>query len=355
MRNDPKDSRRISIGGRVLAPEEPTYFIAEIGANFNGSFDEACRLADVAKASGAECAKYQTFRAETLVSAPAFAAMRASAHQARWSRPVHEVYREAEFPREWHRDVAAYCREIGVEFLSSPYDHAAVDLLEEIGVAAYKVGSGDITYLELVDYIAQTGKPILLGTGASDLADVERCVEVIQRRGADVLIMQCTTSYPAPFHSANLRVLPVFEERFGALTGLSDHTPGHVAVLGAVALGARCVEKHFTASRDQVGPDHPHSMEPHEFAAMVSDTRDLEAALGSPVKQVTPEERDTVIVQRRSLCAARDIAEGEEIRAEDLVALRPQTAFRPYEAGEVVGRRARRAIARHETIAADAV
>ncbi len=348
-------SPQIQIGERVVSAAHPTYFIAEIGANFNGSLQQALHLADLAKASGAESAKYQTFRAETLVSAPAFGAMKSSAHQARWDRPVDEVYRSAEFPREWHREVAQYCREIGVDFLSSPYDHAAVDLLEEIGVPAYKIGSGDITYLELVDYIARTGRPVLLGTGASDWDDVARCVEVILRHHDRLMLMQCTTSYPAPFASVNLRVIAEFERRFGLLTGFSDHTPGHVAPLGAVALGARAVEKHFTESRAQVGPDHPHSMEPHEFAAMVRDTRDLEAALGSPEKFIVPEERETVVVQRRSLCAARDIAEGEEIRTEDLVALRPQTGFRPYETDAVVGRRARRPLARHETVTPDAV
>ncbi len=332
-------SKTFKIGNRKIGAGQPTYFIAEIGANFDGNLKVAKQYALEAKRVGADCAKIQSFKAKKIVSREAFAGMKLKGVHGSWKRPVDEVFSEVEFPREWHREFFEYCWEIGITPSTAAYDYEAVDLVDEIGIEFYKIGSGDITWLEMVEYIAKKGKPIMLATGASTLAEVDEAVSVIEKTGnKDLVLMQCITNYPSKFESANINVLNTYRDAFGAILGYSDHTPDDVVPLGAVAIGASVIEKHFTLDRKLKGPDHPHSMEPEEFARMIERTRNLEAAMGTGRKDVVAEESETVVVQRRGLTAAKDLAKGATLKKSDIVELRPALGIYPKYKGVIVGK-----------------
>ena len=262
-----------------------------------------------------------------------------------WGRPVDEIFREAQFPREWHKDFFSYCKKIGIAVSSSPYDYEAVDLMDKLGVDFYKIGSGDITWLEMVEYIAKKGKPIILATGASTLSEVYEAVSVIKSTGnKDLILLQCITNYPSKIESANINVLKTYQVAFDTITGYSDHAPGDVVVLGAVALGAKVVEKHFTLDKTSSGPDHPHSMNLAEFKQMVERIRKLEVALGSTHKEVVLEESETVIVQRRGLYAKKNLKKGQVIKNTDIIELRPALGILPKFKNTVIGHKVRKSI-----------
>ena len=234
---------------------------------------------------------------------------------------------------------------------SAPYDFEAVDLMEELGVDFYKIGSGDITWHEMLEYIAKKNKPMILATGASTLAEVDEAVKIIEATGnRDLILLQCITNYPSKIASANLNVLKTYQKRFDIITGYSDHAPTDIVPLGAVALGAKVIEKHFTLNKKDKGPDHPHSMEPAEFASMVKRIRQLEAAAGSEDKQVVEEESETVIVQRRGLYAKRVIKAGEPLTAGDIDVLRPALGILPKFKSSITGKKAKRTIGAGEPI-----
>lgn len=341
--------KKIKLGNRMVGQGEPAYIIAEIGSNFDGSLAQAKKLVDLAKEVGADCAKFQSFLPDKIIARDGFSSK--SSFQAKWTKSVHQVYSDAVFPRAWHRKIAEYCRTKCIDFLSAPYDREAVDLLEEIGVPFYKIGSGDITFLSLVEYIASKGKPVILGTGASTIGEVEEAVNVIRSTGnEDIILLQCITGYPSPFHDANIRAMVTLGSTFQCPVGYSDHTPGSVVPLGAVALGACMIEKHFTFDKTRPGPDHPFAMDVPEMAAMVRDIRLLESALGSPIKQVVPSESETVVLQRRSLWAKKDIPAGAVITEDMVEPLRPATGILPKYIGLVIGRKARTAIKQGEPI-----
>lgn len=342
------------IGKRRVGPNEPTYFIAEVGSNFDRSLDEAYRLVDLAKESGADAIKFQSFLADKIVSEHSFRNLKVG-FQSKWKKDVFDVYRAAEFPRDWHEPVARYAASKGIDFFSSPYDLEAVDLLAKLDVPAYKIGSGDVNWLDMVAHVGRQRKPVLIATGAAPLSEVDEAVRTLKAAGChEICLMQCITNYPSHFENANLRVLETFAKAFpDVLLGYSDHTAGDVVTLGAVTLGARVIEKHFTSSRAREGPDHPHSMEPQEFRTMVERTRALEAALGTSEKVVTPEEKETSIVQRRSLHAGRAIRKGETLGPQDVVALRPSIGIELRMRPGVVGRVARRDIEAGEALTWD--
>ena len=315
------------IGDRLVGPDQPTYFIADIAANHDGDLERAKHLMTLAKEAGADCAKFQHFRAEHIVSDYGFKALGGQqSHQATWQKSVFEVYQDASLPWEWTAPLAEHAQQIGIEFMSAPYDLEAVAHLDPY-VNAFKVGSGDVNWLEELQVIADLGKPVLIATGAADLDDVTRAMTLLQGAGVDIVLMQCNTNYTGTLenaHHANLRVISQYAELFPGITlGLSDHTPGHVTVLGAVALGARVVEKHFTDDTTRIGPDHGFSMDPITWRAMVDDTRLLEAALGDGRKKVEANEQETVVLQRRCVRAARDLPSGSVLTRDDLVVLRP--------------------------------
>lgn len=332
------------IGDRVVGLDYPTYFIADIAANHDGSLERALALLSLAKEAGADCAKFQHFRAEHIVSDYGFRSLGGQqSHQAAWKKSVFEVYAEASLPWEWTEPLATHAKDIGIEFMSAPYDLEAVAHLDPY-VNAFKVGSGDINWLEELKVIAAIGKPVLLATGAASLDDVSRAMGVLTSAGVDIVLMQCNTNYTgnlANIGYVNLRVLQQYADLFPGITlGLSDHTPGHVTVLGAVTLGARVVEKHFTDDVTRSGPDHGFSLDPVTWRAMVDDTRMLEAALGTGTKGIEENETETVVLQRRCVRAVRDLSEGTVLARSDLEVLRPAPvdAIPAHEVNDAVGR-----------------
>lgn len=343
--------KTIKINPRLVGEGQPAYFIADIGANFDGDLEKAKKLALAAKESGADVVKFQSFKSPKIVSGQSFTKMTLKGVHGSWKRPIDEVFKEAEFPREWHKELSDYCKKIGATFSSSPYDFEAVDLLDDLGVDFFKIGSGDITWHEMLQYIAKKGKPMILATGASTLAEVDEAIKVIEETGNNNLILlQCITNYPSKIESANINVLKTYQTAFNIITGYSDHTPGDIVVLGSVALGAKVIEKHFTLSKKDKGPDHPHSMEPQEFKQMVERVRQLEKALGSSRKEVVEEESETVIVQRRSLHVKQDIKKGEKIQKKDIIELRPAVGILPKFKEVIAGKKAKNNIKAGEAI-----
>ena len=345
------------IGERLVGPDQPTYFIADIAANHDGDLERAKQLMTLAKEAGAECAKFQHFRAKHIVSDHGFKALGGQqSHQATWKKSVFEVYQDASLPWEWTAELAKHAQEIDIEFMSAPYDLEAVDHLDSY-VNAYKVGSGDVNWLEELEHIAAKGKPVILATGAATVEDVDRAMSVLTTSGVPIVLMQCNTNYEGTIeniHHVNLQVLSNYAQRYPSVTlGLSDHTPGHVTVLGAVALGARAVEKHFTDDTTRVGPDHGFSMDPNTWRAMVEDTRMLEAALGDGAKKIEDNENQTVVLQRRCVRAAVDIPAGTIITRDLLEVLRPAPleAIPAHEVVDAVGARTLRALVAGEAIA----
>ena len=332
-------NRNIKIGNRMIGPGYPTYFIAEIGGNFDGSMDKAKRLIDAAKEAGADCAKFQTFTAETIVSEGGFSKMTLHGVHGSWGRTVSEVFKDVEFPMEWHREIADYCKSVGIDFSTSPYFREAVDLCADMNVPFIKIGSGEITWLEMLDYTARKRLPVMLATGDATMSEIDEAVRTIERTGnRDLVLMQCITNYPSKIDSANVNVLKTYQNAFGCLTGYSDHSPGHVVALASVVLGGCVVEKHFTLNKKDKGPDHPHSMEPNEFKFMVDSIREAERAMGSTRKEVVDEESETVFVQRRCLYAKKNMNRGQVITVADLDVLRPALGIPPKFKNMVIGR-----------------
>ncbi len=342
----------IRIGSRLVGDGHPTYFIADIAANHDGSLERAKMLIRLAKEAGADAAKFQHFLAPKIVSDYGFRALgRQLSHQAAWQKPVFQVYEEASLPRDWTPYLKEECDKVGIDFFSSPYDFDSVDHIEPF-VPVYKAGSGLMSWPELLVYMAKKGKPIIVATGASDIGDVARAMRMVQAVNDQIVLMQCNTNYTASeenFNHIHLNVLKTYRQMWpNAVLGISDHTRGLAVILGAVALGARVVERHFTDDNDREGPDHKFATNPEEWAQMVEETRRLERALGSGDKFVAGNEKDTYVVQRRCLRAARDIRAGEVLTREMIDVLRPNTpgAIQPWEIDQVVGARALRDIPR---------
>jgi N-acetylneuraminate synthase len=340
-----EETMEIRIGLRTIGGDHPTYFIADIAANHDGSLERAKRLIRLAAEAGADAAKFQNFRAPKIVSDYGFRSLGGQqSHQASWKKSVFEVYADASIPFEWSDELKAECDAVGIDYFSSPYDFDATDYLDPY-VPAHKIGSGEITWPEAMEYIARKGKPVLLATGASDIGDVQRAVHTILAINPQLILMQCNTNYTASlenFRHVHLRVLKTFQAMFpDVVLGLSDHTPGHATVLGAVALGARAIEKHFTDDNDRVGPDHKFAMNPKDWAEMVENTRRLELALGAGDKFVAGNEQETVILQRRCLRAAADLPAGPILTRAMLEPLRPAPpdAISPYDIPRVIGKR----------------
>ena len=352
---------KVRIGSRVVGEGNPTYFVADIGANHDGNLKRALSLIAMAAEAGASAAKFQNFRAETIVSNEGFRALGGSkSHQASWKKSVVEVYKDATLPMEWTPQLVDACRTAGIDYFTAPYDLSLIDELEPY-VCAWKVGSGDITWRAAIERMAQSRKPVLIATGASTLDEVTAAVEVARKWTDQIVLLQCNTNYTGRsenFRYLELRVLTVFRQKFPELVlGLSDHTPGHSAVLGAVALGASVIEKHFTDDTTREGPDHRFSLDADAWRDMVGRTRELEAALGSGLKKVMDNERETVVLQRRAVRAAQDLASGTVLGAEHLALLRPcpEAGLPPYRIDELLGRRLKNDVGRGELVHIDDV
>lgn len=336
----------LKINNRLIGPEHPTYFIADIAANHDGSLERAKMLIRLAKEAGADAAKFQHFQAPKIVSEYGFTHMHAQvSHQAAWKKSVTQVYAEASLPQDWTPILKETCDEVGIDFFTSPYDYDSIEHVDPY-VPAYKVGSGEIDWIEALEHMASKGKPVIIATGASTIGEVQRAVHAILRLNKQLCVMQCNTNYtasPENYDHINLNVLKTYATMFpNVVLGLSDHTHGNATVLGAVALGARVIERHFTDDNNREGPDHKFALNPEAWAHMVEETRLLERALGSADKFITENERDTSVVQRRCLRAARDIQAGEILTREMIDVLRPATpgAIKPHEILNVIGTRA---------------
>jgi len=336
---------RLKINKTFIGDNYPTYFIADIAANHNGSLEKAKRLIRLCASAGANAAKFQHFKAETIVSDYGFKKIKKLTHQKKWKKSVFQVYKEASIDPSWNIELKKTCQKYNIDFMTSPYDLDYVDEVDKY-ISAYKIGSGDITWTEIIKKIAKKNKVVILATGASDNKDVIRAVNSIKKINKKIVLMQCNTNYTADQNNLkylNLNVLNSYKKQFdkSVILGLSDHTLGHLSVLGAVAMGARVIEKHFTDNNFQYGPDHKFSMNPKTWEKMVNETRILESALGDGIKKIEKNERKSIIVQRRSIRAKENIKKGSLIKKSMLINLRPITnnGISPYKIDRILNKK----------------
>jgi len=332
------------INKRKISIDSPVYFIADIGANHDGDIERAKELIWLAAESGANAAKFQHFAAETIVSDFGFKALGGKlAYQQKWEKSVFEVYKDASLDMSWTEILLKTCNEAKLDFFTSPYSLQIVDEVDHF-VPAYKIGSGDITFTEIISHIARKQKPVLLSTGASTLSDVERAIDSILRYNLNIVLMQCNSNYTGDVANSkyiNLEVINTYKRKYPQMVlGLSDHTSGDSTVLAAIALGARVIEKHFTDDNKRKGPDHYFAINPSSWEIMVKKSRELEASLGSGIKEIEENEQESVVLQRRSLCTTQDLPANHILREGDLTALRPapMNSYEPYRKSELVGK-----------------
>ncbi len=344
----------LQINNTKIGAGYPTYFIADIAANHDGDLARAIDLIYLAAEAGADAAKFQHFAAETIVSDRGFRNLGGQqSHQANWEKSVFEVYKEASVSFDWTNTLKETCEKAGVAFFTSPYSIEIVDQIDPF-VPAYKIGSGDITWIDMVRYIAAKQKPYIIATGASTMDDVTRAISAGLQINPQLCLMQCNTNYTASlenFKYIQLNVLRAYREMYPNLVlGLSDHTTGHATVLGAIAIGARMIEKHVTDDVNRVGPDHAFSMDAKSWREMVDRSRELENALGFGIKKVEGNELETVILQRRAIRVATSLTAGSILTSDHLTVLRPcpSDGLPPYRIEEVIGKKLR-----HDVCAGD--
>ncbi|MEW6202619.1 MAG: N-acetylneuraminate synthase family protein [bacterium] len=343
MINRLERKKSINIGKHKVGAGHPCFIIAEAGSNHDRKLEQAFQLIDVAAEAGADAVKFQTFSAETLYSrkAPMVSHIRKTKLSEK-GETLWDVIKRVEMPRKWHAPLAEHCRKRKIIFLSTPFDEKAVDELEAVGVPAYKIASVDITNMPLLRKTARTGKPIILSTGAANLADIETAVNVIHSEGnKSIILLHCVIKHPPEFEDLNLRAMETMRLALHLPVGFSDHTRGIVADVAAVALGACVIEKHFTLNRSLPGPDHPFALEPDELKEMCQAVRLTEKSLGSPLKRVTPAEAEHILLSRRSLVAARDIKKGKTITRSMLAVKRPGCGIPTDMMNIIIGRKAR--------------
>lgn len=324
--------------------------IAEAGVNHNGDFGLALKMADAAKAAGADVVKYQTFQPEELASQYA-----TKASYQRETTDAGEsqlnMLRKLTLPPEEYGALKRYCDEIGIAFVSTPFDLKSIALLEPLDMPFWKIPSGEVTNLPYLLAIARTKKPVVMSTGMCEMAEIQAAMDVLRNNGTPkITLLHCNTEYPTPYGDVNLRAMETMRERFGVDVGYSDHTPGIEVPIAAAALGAVIVEKHFTLDRNLAGPDHRASLEPQELSAMVTAIRHIEAALGSGEKTVSSSEAKNRDIVRKSIVARRAIRRGEMFTEENLAVKRPGGGVSPMRWLEVLGTEALRYFAEDEAI-----
>lgn len=342
--------RKVRIAGRLIGQGEPCFIIAEAGVNHNGDIKLAKQLIDVAQEAGADAVKFQTFHTEEVVIR--------SAEKAKYQQETtgaaesqFEMIKKLELPDEAFRALYSYANEKNILFLSTPDDTGSIDLLDELGVPAFKVASGEITNFPLLKYIARKQKPIILSTGMSTLGEIEEALAAIRKEAAvEIILLHCVSCYPAQIEEMNLKAIQTLRQAFKLPVGLSDHTLGMTIPIAAVALGVCVIEKHFTLDKNLPGPDHRASLEPGELKQMIAVIRDVEKAMGDGVKKPTLEEEENKKVVRRSLVARVDIPQGTIISAEMLGIKRPGTGVEPRYIDMFIGRKAREHIKPEELI-----
>lgn len=335
--------KTIKLGNKII-DDNSLFFIADIGANHNGSLEKAIKLIHLAKEAGADAAKFQNFQAHKIVSKSGFDNMKGKlSHQSKWKKSVFEVYKDASISKDWTRILKEECDKVGIDYFTSAYDFESVDLVDPY-VDMYKIGSGDITWLDIIDYIIDKKKPVLIATGASTNEDVSRVMKMALKKTKDLVLMQCNTNYTGSienYNYCNLNVLKQFSKDYpNIVLGLSDHTAGHATTLGAIALGARVIEKHFTDDNNQEGPDHGFAMNPQSWRDMVDRSYELLVSLGDGVKIVEKNEEQSKLVQRRCLRVVTNLKKGHILTDGDFISLRPisEGGFEPYEKVNLIGK-----------------
>lgn len=330
--------KKLIIDGREISQTAPSYIIAEMSANHLMDKDRAMRIIDAAADAGADAIKLQTYTADTITIDCDNEYFQIKQGTIWDGTTLHKLYQEAYTPWEWQADLMAHAKERGIACFSSPFDPTAVDFLESIGCPAYKVASFEITDIPLIRKIARLGKPVIMSTGISEMADIERAVNACKEEGnTQVALLKCTSSYPAPYEEINLRTIPNMAEAFDVVTGLSDHTMGHDVAVASIALGAKVIEKHLTLARADGGADAKFSMEPQEFKEMVDGIRNVEKALGRVTYDLTAKGRKNREFSR-SLFVVEDIPAGGTITEKNVRSIRPGFGMHPMYLGDVMGR-----------------
>ncbi len=334
------ESHVFSIGNREVGPGKPVYIVAEMSGNHGGSYSQAVEIMKAAKDSGADAVKIQTYTADTMTinhGGDGFIIGKGTLWE---GRNLYDLYQEASTPWEWQENLSEEASRLGIDFFSTAFDESAVDFLEDLHVPVHKVASFEIVDLPLIRKMAKTGKPLIMSTGMSTMAEIREAVETARDAGAEnILLLKCTSAYPASPADMNLRSMPGLTSEFGVPVGLSDHTLGNTVAIAAVAMGACMVEKHFTLSRSLPGPDSAFSMEPAEFAAMVEGIRMTEAALGK-VSYGTGVSEESSKVFRRSLYVVEDVKAGEKFDFRNVRAIRPGFGMHTRHLLEIYGRKA---------------
>jgi len=324
---------------RTISQTSPVYIIAEISANHNGSLDVAKAMIKGAKEAGADAVKIQTYTADTITLDCDNDYFKINQGTLWDGRTLHDLYQEAYTPWEWQPELKAYADSLGITLFSSPFDQTAVDFLEEMDVPAYKIASFEITDIPLIEYAASKGKPMIISTGVAEMEDIEEAVAACRRAGNDqIILLKCTSAYPAPLEEMNLKTIADMPERFGVLAGLSDHTMELTTPIAAVALGAKVIEKHFILDRDMGGPDAAFSLTIAEFAAMVRAVRDTEMLLGEVTYALSEKSKKSREFSR-SLFVVEDIKAGERITEENVRSVRPGFGMHPKYIKEILGKR----------------
>lgn len=331
----------IRIGQRLVGSDQPCFIIAEAGVNHNGDMRLAHKLIESAHAAGADSVKFQSFVADDLVTSSAPKA-RYQVETTKDSGGQYEMLKSLELTTDQQAELKTHCEQLGILYLCTPYETKSIDMLDRLGVAAYKIASTDTTNIPFLRYVAKKGKPVILSTGLSSLGEVEAAVEALRSGGLveNLILLHCTSEYPAPVAEVNLRAMLTMQQAFSCPVGFSDHTPGVGASPWAVAAGAVLIEKHFTLDRNMAGPDHRASLEPDELAELVQTVRQIALALGDGVKRPMPSEIPNKLRMQKSLVARQHIPAGTLITEAHLTCKRPATGLLPSWFDRVVGKRA---------------
>jgi pseudaminic acid synthase len=347
-------SPEFEIAGRKIGPDHPPYIIAELSANHNGQLSKALELIEAAAATGADAIKIQTYTPDTMTIPHDGADFQIKGGL--WDGYLlHQLYKEAYTPFEWHGKLFAKAREIGITIFSTPFDETAVDLLAGLDTPAYKIASFEVIDLPLIKYVAKRGKPMIISTGMANLGEIQEAVETARSNGAGgIALLHCTSAYPAPIEEANVRTVCHLGQAFGVVSGLSDHAPGSAACIASTVLGGSIIEKHFTISRADGGPDAAFSLEPDEFRKLVHDCKSAWSALGSVDYSLAQSEQANTRF-RRSIYAVKPIKAGEPLTAENIRIIRPGFGLPPKHLPEIVGRTAARDIAYGEALTWSAI
>lgn len=330
---------KISIAGRPIGPDYAPYIIAELSANHNGKLETALKIIEEAKKAGADAVKLQTYTADTITldsDAEEF-----QIHGGLWDgKNLYQLYKEAQMPWEWHATLFEHARKLGITIFSSPFDNTAVDLLESLNAPAYKIASFEAVDLPLIKYVASTGKPMIISTGMADAEEIQEAIDAAREGGCkELAILHCVSGYPAPAEDYNLRTIPDMMNRFGLVTGLSDHTLDNTTAIASVVMGASVIEKHFTLDRSGGGPDDSFSLEPAELAALCRDSKTAWASLGQVDYGRKSSEQGNVKF-RRSLYFVKDLKAGDVITADAVRSVRPGFGLPPKYLDDIIGKKA---------------